>query len=40
VFDGRANVGARTWAEGAAGLCGLLLVGALWRGRRMLKKRR
>jgi ubiquinone biosynthesis protein len=40
VFDGRGQLRARTWAEGAAGLCGALLLASLWRGRRLLRKRR
>jgi hypothetical protein len=39
VFDGRGQTEARQWAAGVAGTCALFLVGALWRGRRLLKKR-
>jgi predicted unusual protein kinase regulating ubiquinone biosynthesis (AarF/ABC1/UbiB family) len=38
VFDGRGQHRARTWAEAAAALCALLLVGSLWRGRRLLRR--
>jgi ubiquinone biosynthesis protein len=40
VFDGRGQPRARGWAEGVAMLCGLFFLGALMRGRRLLRKRR
>jgi ubiquinone biosynthesis protein len=40
VFDGRGQGAARDWAEAAAGGFGVLLVLSLWRGRRLLRKRR
>jgi predicted unusual protein kinase regulating ubiquinone biosynthesis (AarF/ABC1/UbiB family) len=40
VFDGRGQAGARLGAEIAAAGCGLMLLGALWRGRRALRGRR
>jgi ubiquinone biosynthesis protein len=38
VFDGRAQHRAQSWAETAAAICALMLVGALWRGRRLLRR--
>jgi predicted unusual protein kinase regulating ubiquinone biosynthesis (AarF/ABC1/UbiB family) len=40
LFDGRGQPRARSWAEGAAVGCGVLLLTSLWRGRRLLNKRR
>jgi hypothetical protein len=40
VFDGRGQGTARTLALVGAGLCGLLLFGALLRGRRLVRVRR
>jgi predicted unusual protein kinase regulating ubiquinone biosynthesis (AarF/ABC1/UbiB family) len=39
VFDGRGQPVPRDWALAAGGLCGLFLVAALWRGRRILRAR-
>jgi ubiquinone biosynthesis protein len=38
VFDGRGQLRARSWAEATAAGCALLLLGSLWRGRRLLKR--
>ena len=40
VFDGRGQLSARTVATVVAGFCGLLLFGALLRGRRLVRPRR
>jgi ubiquinone biosynthesis protein len=40
VFDGRGQGELRTLALAAAGISGLLLAGALWRGRRLTRPRR